>query len=48
MIAKSEKMKMKKYHSILVSPKDFLKNISPSTHFFGNFILSFKKRSGKN
>ena len=46
MIAISEKMKMRKSHLILVFPTDFLKNFSPPTQFYGNFILLFKKRSG--
>ena len=46
MIANGEKMKMKKPYAILVSPTDFLKNLSP-TQFFWNFILPYKKGVGR-
>ena len=47
MIANSENMKIKKSHLILVSHTDFLKKFLLPTQFFGNFILLFKKRSGR-
>ena len=46
MTANGEKMKMKKPYAILVSPTDFLKNLSP-TQFFWNFILPCKKGLGR-
>ena len=46
MIANSEKMKMKKFHPILVSPTDFLKKIFPLAYFIETLSSTLKKWVG--